>query len=74
MAFKLFVELQESALVLSLREQLERAQAECLRLAKDNTVLEHRLVFEQHVNFELTDILRDNKIYFRPGLDISKWK
>ena len=69
----LFIELQESALVKFLQEQLQETRAALKASQEAQRKAEFSLRNEQAVNMELIDLCKTNGIKFRKALDISKW-
>ena len=69
----LFIELQESALVKFLPEQLWDTRAALAASQEAQRQAEYKLRNEQAVNMELIDLCKVNGIKFRKALDISTW-
>ena len=69
----LFIELQESALVKFLQEQLKDTRAALEASQEAQRSAEFKLRNEQSINMELMDLCKTNGIKFRKALDISKW-
>ena len=65
----LFVELQEAALVTSLRDQLRESQIAFDELQRRYTNLEVAYSREVLLNTELTDLCRAHGVSFRSALD-----
>jgi hypothetical protein len=69
----LFIELQESALVKFLQEQLQDTRAALAASQEAQRNAEFKLRNEQSINMELMDLCKTNGIKFRKALDVSKW-
>jgi len=69
---KLIVEYQSNDYTKTLENEIQRLKAENVKLERQALDLSHKYGYESHVNNELIDILRDNKIYFRSSAILHK--
>jgi len=70
--FKIMVEYQSNDYTKTLENDIERLKTLNKKLEREALDLSLKYGYESHVNNELIDILRDNKIYFRPSANLHK--